>query len=329
MRALFLHQVNDAIDPRIEHVSPDDLPAGEVLVDVLYSSLNFKDGLAVTGQGKIIRGDFPFVPGIDLVGRVRDSETDAFAEGDLVVQTGGGLGERRWGGYSQVQRLPTTWLVPLPESLTPHQAMVAGTAGYTAMLSVMALEDHGLLPDAGEVLVTGASGGVGSVAVAILAQRGYTVVASTGSEEAHGYLTDLGAARLIDRHELSEGPAHPMESARWAGAVDAVGGDTLATVLAQLDRHAAVAACGNAGGASLATTVFPFILRGVALLGIDSNTAPLPRRKAAWLRLGEELSPAVWEQIHAATISLDDVPSWSATIMDGGIQGRVVVDVNA
>lgn len=329
MRALFLHQVDDAIEPRVEPVTTEDLPAGDVLVDVLYSSLNYKDGLAVTGRGKIIRGDFPFVPGIDLVGRVRASQTDAFAEGDLVVQTGGGLGEHRWGGYSQIQRLPTAWLGPLPEGLTPRQAMVAGTAGYTAMLSVMALEEHGLTPDAGEVLVTGASGGVGSVAVAILAQRGYTVVAATGSEEAHGYLNRLGAARIVDRHELSEGPARPMESARWAGAVDSVGGDTLATVLAQLDRHAAVAACGNAGGASLATTVFPFILRGVALLGIDSNTAPMPRRTAAWQRLAEDVSSAVWEQIHAATISLDDVPDWSATIMEGGIQGRVVVDVNA
>lgn len=325
--ALFLHQTDGGIEPQIEQTNEEALPDGEVLVAVTYSSLNYKDGLAVTGKGKIIRGDFPFVPGIDLVGQVETSTNAAFQPGDWGIQTGGGLGEKRWGGYAQKQRLSAEWLVPLPEDLSAKEAMIVGTAGFTAMLSVMRLEHEGLEPGQGEVVVTGASGGVGSMAVAILAQRGYTVVASTGSTDAHDYLRELGAARIVGREDLAEGPAHPLESARWAGAVDAVGGSTLARLVAQLDRHASVAVCGNAGGFRLETTVYPFILRGVNLLGIDSNTATLAQRRQAWERLAR-LPKALFERIHAATIPLAQVPAWSDTITAGGVRGRVVVDVN-
>jgi acrylyl-CoA reductase (NADPH) len=327
-RALFLDQQNGTLTANVRTLSLADLPEGEVLIEVLYSSLNYKDGLAVTGKGKIIRGDFPFIPGIDLVGRVEASSSPAFAEGDLVIQTGGGLGETIWGGFSQMQRVPAQWLVPLPEGMTPLRAMEMGTAGFTAMLSVMTLEAHGITPDRGEVVVTGASGGVGSVAVAILAHLGYDVTASSGSEDAYDYLRDLGAARIIHRKELSDGPAHPMQSARWVGAVDTVGDTTLASVLSMLDRHGAVAACGNAGGHELHTTVFPFILRGVNLLGIDSNTAPLDQRNEAWQRL-VDLPKTTADCILAGIIHLDQVPAMAEEITQGHLCGRIVVDVNA
>ena len=214
--ALVLDRVADTLTATVRVLDHDDLPAGDVLVAVTYSSLNYKDALAVTGKGKIIRGAFPFVPGIDLVGRVEASEVPAFNEGDMVILTGGGLGEKTWGGYSQRQRVPAQWLVPLPEAMTPLSAMEMGTAGFTAMLAVITLEEHGLAPDRGEIVVTGASGGVGSIAVALLARLGYTVVASSGSEDASVYLRELGAARIIHRDDLGQGPSRPLESARWA-----------------------------------------------------------------------------------------------------------------
>ncbi len=327
-RALVLDQVDGALTPEIRHLDQDDLPGEEVLVSVIYSSLNYKDALAVTGKGKIIRGTFPFVPGIDLVGQVEASEAPAFNEGDMVILTGGGLGEHTWGGYSQKQRVPAQWLVPLPEAMTPLRAMEMGTAGFTAMLAVMTLEEHGITPDRGEVVVTGASGGVGSIALALLAQLGYTVVASSGSEDAYGYLRELGAARIIGRDDLGQGPKRALESARWAGAVDTVGGDTLAAILSTLDRHGCVAVCGNAGGHHLNTTVFPFILRGVNLLGIDSNTAPYERRCAVWKRLVWDLPKAAQDLILAGVIHLDQVPALSEEVLKGQIRGRIVVDVN-
>ncbi len=326
--ALFLHQTAEGIAPRIEQVNRAELPDGEVLVAGAYSSLNYKDGLAVTGKGKIIRGAFPFIPGIDLVGQVEASSHDDFNPGDWVIQTGGGLGETRWGGYAQLQRLSSEWVVALPEGLSSHEAMVIGTAGFTAMLSVMALEHQGLEPEHGEVVVTGASGGVGSMAVALLAQRGYAVVAATGSIDAHDYLLELGAKRTVGRATLSDGPRHPLESAQWAGAIDTVGGNTLASVVARLGRHGSVAVCGNAGGFKLNTTVYPFILRGVNLLGIDSNTATRAQRAQAWSELAT-LPKTIFERIHAATISLADIPTWSDRITEGGVRGRVVVDVNS
>jgi acrylyl-CoA reductase (NADPH) len=246
----------------------------------------------------------------------------------VVVQTGGGLGETTWGGYSQRQRVSTEWLVALPDALAPLESMVVGTAGFTAMLSVMALEHEGLQPGHGEVVVTGASGGVGSMAVALLARRGYDVVASTGSEDAHDYLHELGAARIIGRDAFSGGPSRALESAEWAGAVDTVGGDTLSALIPRMDRHACIAVCGNAGGAQIATTVFPFILRGVNLLGIDSNTATPKQRRDAWAQIAE-LPNDVLSQVHATTIGLGEVPAWSRKILRGGVRGRVVVDVNA
>ncbi len=328
-RALVLDQTDGALTPEIRHLDQDDLPEEEVLVSVIYSSLNYKDALAVTGKGKIIRGTFPFVPGIDLVGQVEASETPAFNEGDIVILTGGGLGEKTWGGYSQRQRVPAQWLVPLPEAMTPLHAMEMGTAGFTAMLAVMTLEEHGITPDRGEVVVTGASGGVGSIALALLAPLGYTVVASSGSEDASVYLRELGAARIIHRDDLGQGPKRPLESARWAAAVDTVGGDTLAAILSTLDRHGCVAVCGNAGGHQLNTTVFPFILRGVSLLGIDSNTASYERRCEVWKRLVGDLPKPAQDLILADVIPLDQVPALSEEMLKGRIRGRIVVDVNA
>lgn len=327
--ALVLESTGETVQASVCALRAEDLPQEAVRIQVLYSSINYKDALAVTGRGKVIRAPFPFVPGIDLVGRVVESHTPDFSPGDVVIQTGGGLGEKAWGGYSQEQRVSPQWLMPLPEGLTPLRSMVIGTAGLTAMLSVMALEAQGLTPDCGEVIVTGASGGVGSFAVAILASQGYTVATSTGSMNAHQYLRDLGAAHIIDRAELGSGPDRPLETAQWAGAIDTVGGATLGAVLSRLDRHASVAACGNAGGIRLETTVFPFILRGVSLLGIDSNTAPMPLRRRAWVRLSDKRFQGVTDRILAGIVALDDVPDAAQRLMAGGVTGRLVVDVQS
>lgn len=328
-RALFLDRSNGETTAAVRTVGDDDLPEGDLLVDIHYSDLNYKDALAVTGEGKIIRGDFPFVPGIDLVGTVVTSHVDRFAAGDVVIGTGGQLGERYWGGLAERQCIPADYLVELPDGLDPKQAMTIGTAGYTAMLAVMALEEHGVEPSGGKVIVTGATGGAGSIAVALLAQLGHDVVASTGSADAHDYLRALGASRIIDRQAFSEGPERPMASAKWAAAVDAVGGATLATLLSQMARHAAIAAFGNAGGHELHTTVFPFILRGVSLLGIDSNTCPVPRREVAWRRLAELMTSDVLDRVTDRVIGLDAVPQACRDVLAGRTRGRVVVDVSA
>lgn len=319
-------------DVQVQRLGVDDLPdAGpeEVRLDVLYSSINYKDALAVTGSGAVIRGDYPIVPGIDLVGRVLESRGDGFEDGDLVIGTGWQLGEVDWGGYSQQAKVDGRKLVPLPEGLSPKHAMVIGTAGFTAMLSVMALEEHDVSPDDGDILVTGASGGAGSIAVALLNTLGYAVTAATGSESAHAYLRTLGADNILHRRELEEGPDRPMESGRWAGAIDAVGGDTLASILAQLNRHGSVAAFGNAGGHQLHTSVLPFILRGINLLGIDSNTCPNNRRRTAWLRLSEVLSETHFETIRSRTVSLDEIPEASREVLSGDVRGRLLVDVQS
>lgn len=327
MRALLLEKTDTGVTPVLREIDPAATPnPGTVWVDVWYSSLNYKDGLAVTGKGKIIRGAYPFVPGIDLVGQVAASDAPEYRVGDWVIGTGWGLGEDHWGGYATRQHVEADWLVPLPSGLTPLEAMALGTAGLTAMLSVMALEAHGITPDRGEVVVTGASGGVGSLSVALLAAHGYRAVASTGKADAHDYLHGLGAARVIDRRDLAAGPARPLDSARWAGGIDSVGGSTLAAVLSQTGWHGCVAACGLAASAELHTTVFPFILRGVSLAGIDSNTCPLPERRTAWTRLATQLP-----KDHLATLTqvipLADVPAVSAEIVAGNVRGRVVVDV--
>lgn len=328
--ALVLDKVDGDVQAGVRELEERNLPdAGseEVRLEILYSSLNYKDGLAVTGSGQVIRGEYPIVPGIDLVGRVQESAHGAFEESDLVIGTGWQLGEVVWGGYTQRATVDGNKLVPLPDGLSPAQAMIVGTAGFTAMLSVMALEEHDVHPDDGEVVVTGASGGAGSIAVALLDALGYDVVASTGSDDAHEYLRTLGADRIVHRREFEDGPARPMESGAWAGAIDAVGGETLATLIAQLQRHGSVASFGNAGGHELHTTVLPFILRGVNLLGIDSNTCPNDRRRVAWGRLAELLTDDHYARIRARTIPLDEIPDASRDILNGQVRGRILVDV--
>jgi len=325
-KALVLNQEDNKTVAAIKDLKRSDLPPGEVLVAVEYSSLNYKDGLAVTGKGPIVR-QFPMVPGIDLAGTVLESDAPAFSPGDKVVLTGWGVGERYWGGFSQQARLRADWLTPLPAGLDTRQAMAIGTAGFTAMLCVLALEDAGLTPAVTKpVLVTGASGGVGSVATALLARLGYSVTAVSGSSNNQDYLRTLGATEWLDRAELSP-PGKPLQAQRWAAAVDAVGGQTLANVLAQIDYCGAVAACGLAGGAELPTTVMPFILRGVKLLGVDSVQCPPPRRQQAWARLAQDLDLQILADI-IQTAVLADVPQLAEAILAGQVRGRVVIDLN-
>ncbi len=329
-KALVLNRQDNQVTATVRGLTPDDLPPGEVLVRVAYSSLNYKDALAVTDRGRIVRG-YPIVPGVDLAGTVIESADPAFAPGDAVVATGRGIGEDFWGGYTQLARLAADALVRLPDGLSLEQAMIVGTAGYTAMLAAMTLEEHGVATggDSGadEVVVTGTAGGVGSFAVAILARAGLRVVASTGRAEEVDYLTGLGAAEILPREVLGTPPARPLGSARWAGAVDNVGGATLASLIATMRRHGTIAACGLAGGAELHSTVYPFILRGVNLMGIDSNYCPAARREAAWQRLARDVTPALLDTIHAATIPLEEVAAMSEMLLAGRVRGRVVVDV--
>lgn len=314
---------------RVESVSIPEPAEGEVRVRIEASSLNYKDGLAVTGTGRIVRADFPFVPGIDLAGTVEESRDSAMPVGTPVVLTGWGTGESRWGGYATHAVARAAHLVRRPPTLSAHEAMALGTAGLTAMLAVLALDAPagaaGSPPEPGhDVLVTGASGGVGSLAVHLLAQAGHRVVASSGKDPA--YLKGLGASEVIGRNVLGTGNHRPLEAGRWGGAVDTVGGATLGAVLASTRTHGRVAACGNAQSPDLATTVFPFILRGVNLLGIDSNTCPMPLRERAWERLARDVDRDVLARL-TTTIRLDDVPAWAERITRGQVQGRVVVDL--
>lgn len=315
----------DPYQAGIRQVKEEELPQGEVLIDVAYSSLNYKDGLAITGAGKVIRS-FPLAPGIDLAGTVRESASPQYSPGDPVLLTGWGTGETHWGGLSQRTRVRAEWLVPLPQGISLWQAMAIGTAGFTAMLSVMALEEHGLSREH-ETLVTGAAGGVGSLAVALLARLGYRVVASTGRAQEAEYLRSLGAGEILERAVLSA-PAKPLESERFGGAVDTVGGAILAGVLPRMARGGSVAACGNAGGARFETTVFPFILRGVNLLGIDSNFCPQPRRALAWGRLARDLPLNLLDSM-TQTVPLEAAPQLAQQILQGQVRGRVVVDLQA
>jgi len=326
-RALMVDRPEDGFTCEIVELSDDDLPEGDVVVDVEYSTVNFKDGLAVTDSSPIVR-NFPMVPGIDLAGTVATSDSPEVAIGDRVVVNGWGLGEEAWGGFSQRARLDAGWTVPIPAGVTSLEAMAIGTAGYTAMLCVLALEDHDVTPGSGPVLVTGAAGGVGSVAVALLAARGYEVHASTGRPTESDYLERLGASVIVERGELSEGGGRALARARWAGAVDAVGSHTLANVLAQIRPEGCVAACGLAQGMDLVTTVAPFILRGVTLRGIHSVHVPRHRRLEAWRRLDEDLDRDLLASM-TRVVGLAEVPAVSEEILGGRIRGRVVVDVNA
>lgn len=311
----------------IEQLTDADLPtyddADTVVVDVDYSSLNYKDGMALTGRGRIIRS-FPMVPGVDLAGTVVSSESSRFAPGDGVILTGWAVGERYWGGYTQRQRVKADWLVARPDGLSSRQAMGIGTAGLTSMMCVLGLEDGGVRPDSGPVVVTGAAGGVGSVAVALLANLGYEVTAVTGRPEEHDYLRSLGATAFLTREEMSEAPK-PLESETWAGAVDAVGSTMLARILAQTKYRGTVTACGLAGGTDLPATVMPFILRGVRLQGVDSVMAPIAAREEAWARLVTDLPADVLETM-IEVVPMSSLPEHGPSIMAGATRGRLVVD---
>lgn len=311
----------------IQTINEDRLPEGDVTVAVAHSTVNYKDGLCLGPGGGLVR-NYPHVPGIDFAGTVEASSDPRYKPGDKVVLTGWRVGEAHWGGYAQKARVKADWLAPLPDGLTTRQAMAVGTAGLTAMLSVMALEDHGLTPDKGPVLVTGAAGGVGSVAVAILAARGYEVAGVTGRPETADYLRDLGATTIVAREDINETVKRPLEAETWAGCIDAVGGAMLARVLGQMKYGASVAAVGLAGGAGLPTTVIPFLLRGVNLLGIDSVMQPYDNRLRAWTRITEDLPMDKLEAMIRPAV-LADLPDLGRAILAGQIKGRVVVDVNA
>ncbi|HBU97386.1 MDR family oxidoreductase [Thalassospira lucentensis] len=324
-RALVLDQNDKKVTAEFRNLTTDDLPDGDVLVRVKWSTLNYKDGMILNGLGRLVR-TYPHVPGVDFSGEVVSSSDARYKPGDEVVLTGWRVGEAHWGGYGQMARVKADWLVPLPEGLDGPQAMSIGTAGFTSMLAVMALEEQGISPKQdGEVLVTGAAGGVGSVAVSILSALGYRVAASTGRAETHAYLRELGATTIIDRNELTD-TSKPLLAERWIGAIDSVGSTTLAHVLSEMKYHGVVAACGLAGGADLPGTVIPFLLRGVRLIGIDSVMCPYATRIRAWKRLAKELPI---NQLNAATtkVALRDVVPWGEKILKGQIKGRLLIDV--
>lgn len=311
----------------VQQLSDDQLPEGNVTVAVEYSCVNYKDGLCIGPGGGLVR-NYPHVPGIDMAGTVVQSFDNRYKAGDKVVLTGWRYGEVHWGGYAQKTRVNADWLVPLPDGLTTKQAMAVGTAGFTAMLSVVTLEAHGLTPDSGPVLVTGAAGGVGSVATAILANLGYEAAGVTGRPETADYLKSLGASQIVAREDINETVKRPLEAETWAGCIDAVGGDMLARVLGQMKYGGSVASVGLAGGAGLPATVIPFLLRGVNLLGIDSVHCPTEKRIAVWKRVATDLPVGKLETM-IVDATLDDLPKLGADILKGQIKGRVVVDVNA
>ncbi|MCE2781473.1 MDR family oxidoreductase [Limnohabitans sp.] len=324
-QALQIHKDDSGYRCSLQTLDDSALPEGDVTVQVDYSTLNYKDGLAITGKSPVVR-KFPLTPGIDLSGTVTESQHPLFKSGDLVVLNGWGVGESHSGGLAQKARLKGDWLVKLPATFTPRQAMAIGTAGYTAMLCVMALQKHGITPDKGDILVTGAGGGVGSVAIALLTQLGYRVVASTGRLQEADYLRQLGAADVMDRAELSA-PGKPLAKERWAGVVDTVGSHTLANACASTKYGGVVTACGLAQGMDFPSSVAPFILRGVTLAGIDSVMAPRAVREAAWARLAQDLDPAQLERM-TREVGLTDAIGLGAEILAGQVRGRVVVNVN-
>ena len=324
-RALVLEEADKGVTASIRTLGEDYLPEGDVTVAVSYSTLNYKDGMVLGGIGRLVR-TYPHVPGIDFAGTVTASDSPDYKPGDRVVLTGWRVGEAHWGGYAERARVKSEWLVPLPDGLSEKDSMTLGTAGFTAMLAVMELEDHGVTPDAGPILVTGANGGVGGVALSVLARLGYEVHASTGRMELADGLKALGAAEIIPRAELDVLPERPLLAERWAGAVDAVGGRTLSAMLPQMKYHGAVAACGLAGGPQLETTVIPFLLRGVKLLGIDSVMCPPGRRRAAWARLASDMPKAALESV-CEIASLEDLPDLGRKILKGETRGRVVIEI--
>jgi acrylyl-CoA reductase (NADPH) len=323
--AILIDKTEDGQTVTLANASPDQLPEGDVLVDVVYSTLNYKDALAITGSSPVVRS-FPMVPGIDFSGVVNESAHPDYKAGDRVILNGWGVGERHWGGLAKQARVKGDWLVPLPDGISLKQAMAIGTAGYTAMLCVLALERQGITPDMGEIVVTGAAGGVGSVATALLAARGYEVAAVTGRPAEADYLRDLGASSIVDRAELS-GAARPLSKERWAGGIDVAGSNVLANVLAGTKYRGAVAACGLAAGMDLPTSVAPFILRGVTLVGIDSVMCPKPERVAAWDRLASDLDLAKLDAM-TTVVPFADVIETAPKFLDGQVRGRIVVPVS-
>lgn len=324
-KAIFLTQEEGKTQAQVRVLDETELPAGDVSIRVAYSTLNYKDGLAITGKAPVVR-NFPMVPGIDLVGWVEESSHPDWKPGDAVILNGWGVGERHWGGLSQKARLSGDWLIPLPEGLQPRQAMAIGTAGYTAMLCVLALERHGIRPGDGDILVTGANGGVGGIAIALLAKKGYRIIATTGRMMESAYLLGLGAAEVIDRAELN-GPRKPLMKERWLGVIDTVGSHTLANACASTHYNGAVAACGLAQGMDFPATVAPFILRGVTLYGIESVMVSRERRVQAWNRLATDLDPKRLEAI-TREIGLTQAIPAAADLLNGEVRGRLVVDVN-
>lgn len=324
-KAIVAREVERRSQGTLETLTLDDLPDRDVLVKIDYSSLNYKDALAVSGRGKICRS-MPMVCGIDLAGTIAESAHPGWKAGERVVVNGFGMSETVWGGYSQYQRVSSDWLVRLPEAFAPEQAMAIGTAGYTAMLCVHALQDHGVTPGDGRICVSGASGGVGSVALLLLAKLGYQAVAVSGRPETEPYLRELGAVDVIDRAELDRDP-RPLEKEVWAAGIDCVGSKTLATMLAQTRYEGIVAACGLAGGTDLPTTVMPFILRGVTLRGVDSVMAAQPRRQRAWDDLARLVAPAELAAVFDIR-PMSDLPKLATQLLDGQLRGRIVIDVN-
>ncbi|MEL0089090.1 MAG: MDR family oxidoreductase [Rhodospirillales bacterium] len=326
-QAILLEKSGEIVSPSIQTLDASRLPDGEVTVRVLYSTLNYKDGLVLKGQGGLVR-NYPHIPGIDLIGIVDDPGSSTFNVGDRVISTGWRVGEVWWGGYATLAKLKSEWLVKAPEGLSDIQCMAIGTAGFTAMQCVLALEANGVVPNSGEVLVTGAGGGVGSVAISILAGLGYEVIAVSGRPQLEGYLKDLGAKNLITREEISELGKRPLQSERFAGAVDTVGGEILAGVLPAIKYKGAAAICGLAGGAGLKTTVIPFILRGITMAGIDSVMAPAEERTKVWSRLAMDLPK---DKLDATTsiVGLQDAIKMADEILAGQVRGRTVIDVNA
>jgi acrylyl-CoA reductase (NADPH) len=323
-KALMVNKTEDDFSVGVKNISFNDLPDADVLIKVEYSSINYKDGLASIPNGKIVRS-YPFVPGIDLAGVVVSSQDPRFREGDEVIATSYEIGVSHYGGYSEYARIPGDWIVPLPENLTLKEAMVYGTAGFTAALSIQRLEDNGLTPEKGKVLVTGATGGVGSLAVSMLAKRGYDVVASTGKASEHDFLHKLGAKEILSREEVYSGTIKALDKQLWAGAVDPVGGEMLASVLSKIQYNGSVAVSGLTGGGNVPTTVFPFILRGVNLLGIDSVYCPMEVRKELWSRMATDLKPSTLLDLIQKEITLEQLPETLPTILKGQARGRIIV----
>ncbi len=322
-RAFVVNKTAEQFTAQVQALTRDDLPPGEVLIHVAYSSVNYKDALACTPDGKVVRS-YPFVPGIDLAGVVVESSDERFHAGDEVIATSYDLGVSHYGGFSEYARVRANWVVPLPQGLTLKEAMALGTAGFEAALAVHQLEKNGLTPERGPVLVTGATGGVGSIAVNILARLGHTVAASTGKQTEHAYLKELGASTILSREEVSAESNRPLEKELWAGSVDSVGGATLAYLIRTTKYGGSIAACGLTGGTTVNTTVFPFLLRGVNLLGIDSVFCPMGLRRELWQRLASDLKPTKLDSI-SREVTLDELPQVTAALLKGGVKGRTVV----